>query len=159
MSKEEYIIDILKEMTEESLIREWNLFADNKLYKYHIYENTNEAFESLFHNDYLRMAYLISRGNYYYMDRYFSTDCLGSIFTFTNVFDFITNLNLWSDFYNYISSNGCAELRNIYYENIIDAFMDYYEGGTNKECPHDIDYYKQYDLIKDDWDYIIDENI
>ena len=126
----------------------------------YVYENTEENINNCFHSPWEALcASAFSDGYYSVNDKYFRLDKDKCLHSFSNLESFV---NI-SKIIDYIIDYGSEELTKKYYTIIESAFLDYYfsmkidKYDGNKLIQYLND--KEYDLIGDDWDVIINSFI
>lgn len=155
MDRKESIINILEQFENETLIKYWNEYASEMCLDDYIYGNDSYTIEELFGDidSALRAAFY---GSYRYPDEYFILNGYGNLESFDSY-----DAKSYIDFgllADYIMDNGCREISEVWYWDIIADFIEYANGKFNDRefTEEDTD---GFDLVTEDWDDIIEEII
>lgn len=155
MNRKESIVNILEEFENEILINYWNEYANEACPDDYIYGNDSYTIEELF-SDIDSVLRAVFYGNYRYPDDYFIINAYGNLVSFDS-YDAKSHIDfdLLAD---YIMENGCREISEVWYEDIIADFIDYaYEKVDDREfTEEEVD---GFDLVTEDWDDVIEEII
>lgn len=155
MDRKESIINILGQFQKETLIKYWNEYANEECPEDYIHENDSNTIKELF-GDIDSILRAVFYGSYRYPDEYFIIDGYGNLVSFDS-YGAISYID-FSLLADYIMENGCRETSEVWYEDIIDDFIDYAYGKFDDRefTEEDVD---GFDLVTEDWDDIIEEII
>ena len=154
MNRKETIIDILKAMETSVVIRIWNDYCNDECMEDYIWENNEYGLSDMFSSvdEALRAAFY---GDYRYPDEYFIINAYGNLVSF-DAYDAEKHIDL-SLLAEYIMDNGCREIEEVWYPDLEGEFIEYACGKFDDREFTEEDIPAGADLIREDWDDIIEE--
>lgn len=155
MNQFETIKSILKEFESETLRIYWNMCTGNKeSYHKQIYPNENMYLLDIYGPDITEALRAAQYGNYDFSDEYFTINEHGNLESFNS--DNISQYIDYDELTEYVIEHGCPEMVEIWYEDIIHEFSEYAFANYALELNDDVQYSVE-ELIKEDWDYLIND--
>ena len=152
-NQKDSIIGLLQNFENDILIKYWNEYCNSVGNDENIYSNDEWTVNEMFSNPYeaLRACYY---GEYNYTDYYFIIDCYGNLVSFGDS-DVHSHIN-FDDLADYFIENGCNEITEVWYEDMICDFINYACEKTGNDFDEDC-IPDGTDLVTEDWDNIIEE--
>lgn len=150
MNQKTSIVSILKNFDSSILRKIWNKYCSDEAIEDYIYDNDEYNVNACFANNPHEALMAACYGSYNFTDFYFIINAYGNLESFNTIdIDKHIDFDILAD---YVMDNGCDEFDEYDLDDLRTYFEEYHD---DKGSHFDLETIDEYDLVTDDWDYIL----